>query len=74
MDRVIKTRRELEAIVLAELRSRPGSQNASAIVVHRAEVAGDWFVGPVGFFGDEPPAGIADVVAELRGEFQIALN
>ena len=72
MDRVTKTRRELEAIVLAELRSRPCSQNASAIVVHRAEVVGDWFVGPVGFFGDEPPSGIAEVVSELRNEFQIA--
>ena len=72
MDRVTKTRRELEAIVLQELRSRPCSQNASAIVVHRAEVVGDWFIGPVGFFGEEPPAGIAEIVAELRNEFQIA--
>lgn len=72
MDRVTKTRRELEMIVLQELRSRPCSQNASAIVVHRAEVVGDWFVGPVGFFGEEPPAGIAEIVAELRNEFQIA--
>lgn len=72
MDRVTKTRHELQAIVLQELRSRPCSQNASAIVVHRAEVVGDWFIGPVGFFGEEPPAGIAEVVAELRNEFQIA--
>jgi hypothetical protein len=72
MDRTPKTWRELEAIVLEELRSRPTSANATAIVVHRAEIVGDWFIGPVGFFGEKPPTGVAEVIDQLRGEFQIA--
>ena len=61
--------RDLERIVLAALQSQRSSQSATNIAIEPAPIAGDWSIGPVGFDGDIPPEGYADVVAELHEQY-----
>ena len=61
--------RDLERIVLAALQSQRSSQSATNIAIEPAPIAGDWSIGPVGFDGDVPPEGYADVVAELHEQY-----
>lgn len=61
--------RDLERIVLSALRSQRSSQSATSIAIEPSSNAGDWSIGPVGFDGDSPPEGYADVVAELHEQY-----
>jgi hypothetical protein len=69
MKRKMTSMRDLERIVLAALRSQRSSKSATSIAIEPAAIAGDWSIGPIGFDGDTPPEGYAEVVAELQTHY-----
>jgi hypothetical protein len=63
--------RDLERIVLSALKSQQSSRAATTVAIEPVSNAGDWLLGPIGFCGDVPPQGYAELVRALQEEYEL---